>query len=229
MLKTVLFCSLALVACKKEKKSEPASDKPVPGSASATTDKPAADKPPEATGSGSAPAAGSGSGSAEAAGSGSGSAAAAAPETFEPKWEKYESKEGKYTIEFPSKAEENDKGGMKMVGAQFGVTAKDPRTAMCGIAYVDFPPDAKIDTKAALEGGMNSHKQNAKVLEEKDVKLGKNPGKSLVVQNDSHRKWVRMYIVGKRLYVLNCGGPSDRGDTDAPIATKTLDSFALAK
>jgi hypothetical protein len=228
MLKTVLFCSVALVACKKEKKAEPAMDKPAPGSASAAPmDKPADKMPEPAAASGSAPAAGSDMGSAAA---GSGSAAAAAPATFEPKWEKYESKEGKFTIEFPSKAEESDKGGMKMVGAQFGVTAKDDRTAMCGVVYLDFPPDAKIDTKAALEGGMASHKQNAKVLEEKDLKLDKkHPGKSLVVQNDSHRKWVRMFVVNKRLYVLNCGGPSDRGDADGAIATKTLDSFALAK
>jgi hypothetical protein len=225
MLKVVLLSSLALVACKKEKKAEP---QPTAASGTAAP----ADKAPEpgpASGSamtGSAPA--EGSGSAPATGSGS-APTAAAPETFEPKWEKYESKEGKFTIEFPSTPEESPAGGMKMIGAKFGVTAKDDRTAMCGVAFLDFPPDAKIDTKAALEGGMNSHKANAKVIEEKDIKVGGNPGKALVVQNDSHRKWVRMIVVKKRLYVLTCGGPSDRGDVDSPIATKTLDSFALTK
>ena len=40
---------------------------------------------------------------------------------------------------------------------------------------------------------------------------------------------MRVYIVDKTIYVLNCGGPFDRAAADGPIATKTLDSFALTK
>ena len=211
-----LFALLAATGCKKDKKTEPAagSDKPMAGS-----DKPAAGSDKPAAGSGSAAA---GSGSATA---GSGSAAAAPAEL---KWEKYTSKEGHFTIELPAKPEEQEQGGMKIVGAQFGTTASDNRTAMCGVAYMSLG-DAKADPKVMLDGATARHKQNAKVIEEKDVKLGKHPGRSIVVENDSHRKWMRVYIVDKTIYVLNCGGPFDRAAADGPIATKTLDSFALTK
>jgi hypothetical protein len=146
-----------------------------------------------------------------------------------PKWEKYTSKEGKYTIDLPAKGEEQEQGGMKIVGATFGTTATDDRTAMCGVAYMDLP-DPKADPKVMLDGATARHKQNAEVLEEKDITLDKNPGKSIVVKNSSHQKWMRVFIVDKkRIYVLNCGGPFDRAATDGPIATKALDSFALVK
>ena len=61
------------------------------------------------------------------------------------------------------------------------------------------------------------------------ARTSKHPARSIVVENDSHRKWIRVYVVDKAIYVLNCGGPFDRAATDGPIATKTLDSFALSK
>ena len=226
-----VFTLLAFTGCKKEEKKAdvvPPADKPAVGS-----DKPAdmagsgsADKPADMAGSGSA-AAGSGS-AAAAAGSGSGSAAPAAP--AELKWEKYTSKDGGYTIELPSTPKEQDAQGMKIVGAEFGVTATDDRTAMCGVAFMDLPPEAlKADPKVMLDGATARHKQNATIIEEKDVKLGKNPGRSIVVKNDTHQKWMRAFIANKRIYILNCGGPFDRAESDGKVATKALDSFAFTK
>jgi hypothetical protein len=206
-----LFALLAATGCKKEEKKT----EPVTGSAAA--------EPAVTTGSGSAMT-DTGSGSAAA---GSGSAVAAAP--AELKWEKFTSKDGGFSIELPAKPEEQEQGGMKIVGAQFGTTATDDRTAMCGVAYMNLGDAAKGDPKVMLDGATARHKQGAKVIEEKDVKLGKYPGRSIIVQNDTHRKWMRVYIVEKNIYVLNCGGPFDRGDTDGLVATKALDSFALTK
>ena len=216
-----LFVLLAATGCKKDKKTEPAmgSDKPAD---MAGSDKPAAgsDKPADMAGS-DKPADGSGS-----AAAGSGSAAAATP--GEIKWEKYTSKEGGYSIDLPSKPEEHDQGGMKIVSAGFGTSPGDDLTATCGVAYLSLG-DAKADPKVMLDGATARHKQDSKVIEEKDVKIGKHPGRSLVVENDKHRKWIRVYIVDKTIFVLNCGGPVGRADKDGPIAIKTLDSFALAK
>ena len=215
-----LFVVLAATGCKKEKKTDPAT----PGSASAAV------VPDNGSAAGSdmtAPKTGSDGSAAGSAMAGSGSAAAAAP--AELKWEKYTSKDGGFTIDLPAKPEEQDANGMKIVGAQFGTKPGDDRSAMCGVAYMNLGDAAKGDPKVMLDGATARHKQGAKVIEEKDVKLGKYPGRSIVVENDSHRKWMRVYIVEKNIYVLNCGGPFDRADTDGPIATKTLDSFALAK
>jgi hypothetical protein len=222
-----VFSLLALSACKKEEKKVdvvPPADKPMAGS-DTPADMAGSGSAAAATGSGSAAAA-TGSGSAVAAGSGS--AAPAAP--AELKWEKYTSKDGGYTIELPSTPKEQDAQGMKIVGAEFGVTATDDRTAMCGVAFMDLPAEAlKADPKVMLDGATARHKQNATVIEEKDVKLGKNPGRLIVVKNETHQKWMRAFIANKRIYILNCGGPFDRAESDGKVATKALDSFAFTK
>jgi len=224
---TVVLLTLFATACKKEeKKVEPVVkpvDKPMDGSGSAAA------KPADMAGSDKTvdkPADGSGS---AMAGSGS-AAASAAPAAFEPKWEKYTSKEGKYTIELPTTPKEQEAQGMKIVGSEFGVTASDNRTAMCGVAFMALPAEAaKADPKTLLDGATARHKQNAEIVEEKDLKLGKVPGRSLVVKNASHQKWMRVFVNAGTIYIANCGGPFDRADKDGPIATKALDSFAFTK
>lgn len=156
-------------------------------------------------------------------------AVAAAP--AEVTFKTYTSKEGKFTIDLPGEAKEQDQGGMKIVGAEFGVTSADSRTAMCGIAYMALPPAAADgDPKVMLDGATTRHKSgDAKVIEEKDITIGKHPGRSLIVENSSHRKWMRAYIINKSIYLLNCGGPFDRASTDEKVALKALDSFKLTK
>ena len=206
---------LVVVGCKKEEKAPPA-DKPAdPATAAKTADKPA---DPAAT-TPTDPA---------AAKPADPPAEPAAP--AEIKWETFTSKEGGFSMEFPAKAEERDQGGMKILGAEFGTTASDSRTSMCGGTAVKLPADAKLDVKKMLEGAVARHKQPPnKVIEEKEIKLGKHPGKSIVVENTSHRKWMRVFVADKTLYVLTCGGPFDRASTDGPIATRVLDSFKIAK
>ncbi len=151
-----------------------------------------------------------------------------APPPAAPAWETYTSKEGKFSLELPSKPMEKAQGTMTMVMAQFGTTAADPRDATCGAVYMALPPEAK-DPKVMFDGATARHKQNAKVIEEKDIKLGKHPGRSLIVENDSHRKWMRIYAANKTLYIVNCGGPFDRAESDGVVATRVLESFKLVE
>ena len=37
----------------------------------------------------------------------------------------------------------------------------------------------------------------------------------------------RLYVIEDKLYIHNCGAPSDRGDKEAPIAMRVLESFKL--
>ncbi len=143
-------------------------------------------------------------------------------------WETYTSKEGKFSVELPSKPMEKAQGTMTMVMAEFGTTTADPRNATCGAVYMALPPEAK-DPKVMFDGATARHKQNAKVIEEKDVKLGKHPGRSLIVENDSHRKWMRIYAANSTLYIVNCGGPFDRAASDGVVATRVLESFKLVE
>lgn len=214
MTRILLVSALALVAGCGKKSDKPADTK---GSAGPAHEPEAKPQPSEA-----APA-GTGSNKpveGAAAGSAAGSAAALT-------WEKFTSKDGGYAMEFPGKVEEKDQGGLMIAGAEFGATATDPRTSLCGAAFIKLP--AVEDPKALLDGATASHKQNATVIEDKEITLGKNPGRSIVIENAQHRKWMRVYLVDKTLYVLNCGGPFDRAATDGPIAQKSLASFTLKK
>ena len=225
MLNRYLFVGLlAVVGCKKDEKTAPA-DKPAdPAAAAKTADKPA-DKPADPAATPPAdPAA------AKPADPATPDKPAEPAAPAEVKWETFTSKEGGFSMEFPAKAEERDQGGMKILGAEFGTTASDSRTSMCGGTAVKLPADAKLDVPKMLEGAVARHKQPPnKVIEEKSIKLGKHPGKSIIVENTSHRKWMRVFVADKTLYVLTCGGPFDRASTDGPIATRVLDSFKIEK
>lgn len=149
-----------------------------------------------------------------------------------PTWERYTSKTGGFSLELPGKGEERTQntaaGPITIVGAEFGTTASDTRTSMCGATYADMP-DGAGDAKQILGNSLARHKENAKVVEEKDETLQTHPGRTLVVENDKHRKWIGAYVVGKRLYLINCGGPFDRAATDDATARRVLASFQLVK
>ncbi len=205
MLRTTLLIALALVpACKKENKATPAPDKGSAGPAQEPGVKP--QPAPEGTKPEAKP---------------------ADPAPAAQIWDKFTSKDGGFTIELPGKGEERDQGGLKMVGAEFGATTADPRTSMCGAAFMKLP--AADNAKTILDGATARHKENATVIEDKEITLGKHPGRSLIVENTSHRKWMRVYLVDKTIYIVNCGGPFDRATTDGPLALKSLASFELTK
>lgn len=141
-------------------------------------------------------------------------------------WRLFTSKEGNFTIDLPSDPKEQGQGGAMMAMSEFGATDADSRTSGCGIAYAPAPGGG-ANPEVMLDAMVKGYKANAKVLEEKDIKLGTYPGKSVVIENTSHRKWIRVYVADGKLYINNCGGPFDRGDKDAPTATRVLDSFKL--
>ena len=219
--RTAVLVALALVVgCGKKNDKAPETKA---GSAGPALEGSAKPQPSEAAPEGSKPPP---VGSAESGSAGSAATSGeAAPAVT---WEKYVSKEQGFSIELPGKAEERDQSGLKMVGAEFGVTKADQRTSMCGVAFVTLPNKAD-NPKQVLEASVARHKENATVIEDKEITLGKHPGRTLVVENTSHRKWMRVYLVDKTIYILNCGGPFDRAKTDGPIAEKALASFALAK
>lgn len=138
-------------------------------------------------------------------------------------WTTYSSDEGKYTIEFPSPPKVK---GM-LVTAEFGVTDKDSRTSACGMAASPLPGD-ESQAATMLNAMTTGYKADATVIEDKDITIGKYPGKSLIVETAKHRKLFRLYVIGNKLYINNCGGPVDRADADAPTAKRVLDSFKPA-
>jgi hypothetical protein len=199
----LIFAVFALVACKDKTPTPVASDKP----ADKPADPPAApaDKPAEVPAAKPAE-----------------PAVAAKPGADG--WTTYTSKEGKYTIEFPTPPKEQ---GM-MVMSEFGATDADKRTSGCGMATAPVPNKDAVP-KTMLDAMVAGYKADAKVLEEKDITIDKHPGRHLVIENEKHRKWIRVYVVDDKLYINNCGAPFDRGAKDAATAKRVLESFKLTK
>lgn len=220
---SLLLLLIAATSCGKDEKAPAPADKAK--AADKPADPPAADKPAADKPAADKPAADQPAADKPAADKPADKPADAPPA---PAWETYTSKDGGFSIDFPSKPQEKDQGGMKLTMAQFGTSAADTREATCGVVFVKLP-DPKVDSKKVLDGAIARHKEGATIIEDKDVKLGKHPGKSLVVENTRHRKWMRVYLANGTLYIANCGGPFDRAAADGPIAMKTLDSFKLAK
>ena len=111
-----------------------------------------------------------------------------------------------------------------MVMSEFGATEADPRTSGCGVAATPVPSKT-ADPKVMLEGMTTGYKADAKVIEDKDITIEGHPGKSLIIENKRHRKWIRLYVIDALLVINNCGGPFDRGDKDEATAKRVLDSF----
>lgn len=163
---------------------------------------------------------------------GSGSAAPAPMAATKPalpvavvNWVSHTAKDGAYSIELPGKPAESDRSGVKSVDAEFGATDADPRTSLCGVVAMALPDGS--DPAAVLAGATERPKQNATVVEDKELKLGAHPGRSLIVDNPSQRKWLRVYVTDNAMYMLKCSGPVERAEADGPHVQKAFDSFAL--
>lgn len=145
----------------------------------------------------------------------------------EPKFSRHVSKAGKFSAEFPSKPEERAQGPMTLVAAEFGTTASDTRAALCGVGFMTLPAGAA--PKEVTKNALARHRESGKIIEERELEIAGHDARSLIVETEQHRKWMRVVVVGQRMYIMNCGGPFDRAAADGPIALRVLDSFQLEK
>ena len=149
-----------------------------------------------------------------------------------PEWKEFTSKEGRFKVLMPGapmqdKAEtESDfgKGVLHMNTVQTGKT-------MYGAHYCDFPAAIKkVPLKQVYDSSRDGAAANleAKLVSEKDVKLGEHPGRETQIEVAGGKRLfrTRVYLVDQRLYQVVVFGTKEAATSKE--ADKFLESFKLA-
>lgn len=145
--------------------------------------------------------------------------------------EKYASKEGKYTVQFPDgatvKNESKSAGAAKM---EFAATELKGNGYM--VMYMDLPDGAQnLPAKTLLDAGEKGgvDKSGGKLVTTKDFEFGKDklPGREFVVEKGDMKAASRIILTKTRLYVVTVTGPKDFATSKE--ATAFLDSFQITK
>ena len=141
-------------------------------------------------------------------------------------FKEYVSKEGKYKTQFPGKAtatETKAKDGSSV----YTVTSQPKVGQVYTITYLDLPTEIPADqvkkTLPLFAAGIKG-----KALSEKEVTLGKLPGREAIY--DMGNAHIRHFMVldGKRLYQVIVGGPA-KDDVTSKDADKFIKSFEVTK
>ena len=145
--------------------------------------------------------------------------------------EKYASKDGKYTVQFPGgtrvKSETKSAGSTTM---QIASVETNGRGYI--VMYMDLPDAVKnVPPKTLLDAGEKGGVDNSqgKLVKSKDFAFGKDklPGREFLVEKEADMANNRIVISGTRLYVITVAGPKDFATSKE--ATAFLDSFAITK
>lgn len=146
-------------------------------------------------------------------------------------WKPFTSTAGRYTVTFPGTPMEQSQDTDSEVGkltVHFAAVDKGDAAYMVG--YNDLPKEADLTPKRVLDGqrdGTIKTFPNAKIIEEKEITMDGNPGRSLTFEapslNATHRS--RTFLVGNRVYTVIALAV---GDGKPDVAATFLDSFKLA-
>jgi hypothetical protein len=104
--------------------------------------------------------------------------------------------------------------------------ARDPqqRVALAGVCDVYRP---RLEQAAKLSGA-KGYSDYRRLLDQKDITLGSNPGRSFTIRmvTPNATQFTRVYVVGNRMYQT---AAMQEGAGDPAAAATFLDSFALTK
>ena len=146
--------------------------------------------------------------------------------------DKYKSKEGKFTIQFPAKSkvttDTKEAGGD--VNMNFAIVEAGGNAFIA--MYMDLPAAARdIPAKTILDGAEKGSvaQSGGKIASSKEITFGKSkfPGREVVVDKEGNKVKTRIILAGTRMYVIAVGGMKDFATTKE--GTKFLDSFEITK
>jgi hypothetical protein len=144
---------------------------------------------------------------------------------------KYVSKDGGYSVRFPTGAEVKTKtqdapGGLKMVMA---IAEQDKKSHV--VMYMALPEGTlkAVPAKTILDGAAKGalSKSGGKEVSQKDFTHGaeKHPARELVVDKDGMIVRTHVIVADPKVFVLVVGGPGEYGSSKA--ATSFLKSFEI--
>jgi hypothetical protein len=157
-------------------------------------------------------------------------AALAAGQEKEAKPEKYESKDGKYRVEFPGKPAKPDK---KSAAGDLNITMVEKGAGSFNVIYSDLPEDAikLVKPKDLLDGGQKGLADNfqAKVISSRDFEFGKQkyPSREIAAEKDMLHLRTQLILAENRLYQVFVIGPKEL--VAGKEADAFLKSFEIAK
>jgi len=146
--------------------------------------------------------------------------------------DKFSSKEGKYTIQFPGQPKESAQevdtpaGKLKMFITLVEVN-KDNGFLVIHNDYAVHPAKEKAQTVlVAVRDGNKG--PTGKVIEDKEITYGTNmiPGRAFLLEKGGVYIRARVYLHGKRLYQILVAGKK-KEDVTSKGADKFLDSFEI--
>jgi len=147
-------------------------------------------------------------------------------EDKETKWQKAGPKGGKISAEFPGKPTEDESESLTKFELNLP-NGKGSFLLLIGMLPFKLDLDNKeIVTKhlnAGRDGGVKAVK--GKLVSEKDVKLGKYPGRMIVVESGANRFQVRFYVTETKLIQVIVAGPKEF--VEGADAKKFLDSLKI--
>jgi hypothetical protein len=151
----------------------------------------------------------------------------------EPKWKEFVSKPGRFKVLMPDTPEQDSgetesdygKGTLHMHTAQAG-------KALFGAHYTDFPAAIrKLPLKQVYDSSRDGAVANlkGKLLSEKDVKLGKYPGREIRIEVKGGARLfrARVFLVDRRLYQVVVFGTKETATSKD--ADRFLSSFRLVE
>jgi len=142
--------------------------------------------------------------------------------------EKYESKEGRYSVKFPDKPSTVTK---KANDADVVTALTKKGDAAYLVTYSDLPAATVKNAKAKdlLVKGETAlvARQKAKLLDSKDVEVGKHPGRLVLAEQENGHLRVLIVLAGNRVYQVVATGP--KGVVSGPEGDAFFESFTVAK
>lgn len=147
-------------------------------------------------------------------------------------WVSFEPEPTKFSLSFPGVPEQKTTPTPSAAGVMIQHDAQvSYRESYYAIGWMDFPPTAVLNSKAALDGARDGAVKGAggRIRTEKSVKLnGKHAGRDIVfeVSKPIHATgYLRIYIVNKRFYQTLVVEPESHPDKAS--IDKFLDSFKV--
>ena len=147
----------------------------------------------------------------------------------EPTWERVTADDASFSVLMPNRAHTSVQKADSTYGKiDTHFTTAVFRGTTYSLMWVDYPVDAVSSERRALDYAVSGALFNtgAKLLEQTEIQIDGFPGRELRASGATDLPmWVRIYLVGRRLFQLTVSGPN-RPEIEAN-ARKFLDSFHL--
>lgn len=138
------------------------------------------------------------------------------------KFQKFQSKDGKYSVEMPGTAKETSQGNRGKAEVRPVITK------IFRVQYIDLPNAQGKQAQQVITVFRSGYRKGATFTGDKVIALGKIPGREYTLEagKNVHVR-ERMYLSGNRLYILHVVSFNDKSYLTGKEAEKFFGSFEV--